>query len=382
MTPAPSAIQVAFALKFICIGMLLLTALVLAVRRRDARGYAGAFFALCVANYLLCNMLHDHAFYWPALLLYAGCFATPFGLWLYTGALFEDRFELRPWHGLMGAALIASQYAAFLIPREAGGPLDLLVTLTPRLASLALILAALARAVRDWTVDLIERRRRFRILFTALVGAYALIVLVIELTLQGRPPPPLVDLAHTLLMGGFTAFSALRIFNLRADLFPAETGISPSSQLAAAVQPTERGAAESAVNSPADLNEDPALLARLAEFMNAERAWTEEGLTIRSLAEKLLVPEYRLRRAINGALGFRNFNDFLNRFRVAAACVILADPAQQELPVLRIAMDLGYGSLAPFNRAFRALTGLTPTEFRRAPDPARAITAPQMQKAD
>ncbi len=363
--------------------MLLLTALVLAVRRRDARGYAGAFFAVCVANYLLCTLLHDHALYWPALLLYAGCFAAPFGLWLYTGALFEDRFVLRPWQGLIGAALIVSQYAAFLAPREAGGALDLLVTLTPRLASLALILAALARAVRDWSVDLIERRRRFRILFTAIVGAYSLLVLVIELTLQGRPPPPLVDLGHTLLMGGFTAFSALRIFTVRTDLFPAEAGASLAPMSAESLESTERHAVpEAVVTSQADEIEDPALLARLATLMDVERVWAEEGLTIRSLSEKLLVPEYRLRRAINGALGFRNFNDFLNRFRVAAACLILADPAQHELPVLRIAMDLGYGSLAPFNRAFRALTGLTPTEFRRAPDPARAITAPQMQKAD
>jgi len=32
---------------------------------------------------------------------------------------------------------------------------------------------------------------------------------------------------------------------------------------------------------------------------------------------------------------------------------------------LTIAMDLGYGSLGPFNRAFKTITGLTPSEFRR-----------------
>jgi len=33
--------------------------------------------------------------------------------------------------------------------------------------------------------------------------------------------------------------------------------------------------------------------------------------------------------------------------------------------VAAIAFDLGYGSLGPFNRAFRAATGATPTEWRR-----------------
>jgi AraC-like DNA-binding protein len=35
------------------------------------------------------------------------------------------------------------------------------------------------------------------------------------------------------------------------------------------------------------------------------------------------------------------------------------------VPILTIAMDAGFQSLGPFNRAFKADTGLTPTEFRR-----------------
>jgi AraC-like DNA-binding protein len=43
----------------------------------------------------------------------------------------------------------------------------------------------------------------------------------------------------------------------------------------------------------------------------------------------------------------------------------LADPAQAEVPVITIAMDTGFQSLGPFNRAFKAVTGVTPTEYRR-----------------
>jgi AraC-like DNA-binding protein len=89
------------------------------------------------------------------------------------------------------------------------------------------------------------------------------------------------------------------------------------------------------------------------------------GLSIASLAGRLGTPEHRLRALINQRMGHRNFSAFLNRYRIAEAKAVLADPARVDLPVLTIAMDLGYNSLPPFNRAFREETGTTPSDFRR-----------------
>ena len=90
-----------------------------------------------------------------------------------------------------------------------------------------------------------------------------------------------------------------------------------------------------------------------------------DGVTEDDLATRLGVPEYRLRQLINEGLGHRNFNAFLNRYRIEETRAALADPAQKEVPVLTIAMDAGFQSLGPFNRAFKATTGVTPTEYRR-----------------
>ena len=68
---------------------------------------------------------------------------------------------------------------------------------------------------------------------------------------------------------------------------------------------------------------------------------------------------------INGALGQRNFNSYLNQFRIQAACEQLADPARRRLPVLSIALDVGFASIGPFNRAFKVQLGMTPSEYRR-----------------
>ncbi len=120
---------------------------------------------------------------------------------------------------------------------------------------------------------------------------------------------------------------------------------------------------------------DPALLRRLEHLMTVERAYRREGLTIGPLATELGVPEYRLRQLINEGLGHRNFNAFLNRYRIEEAKAALADPEQKEVPVLTIALDAGFQSIGPFNRAFKTDTDMTPTEFRRAALASHALKA-------
>lgn len=110
---------------------------------------------------------------------------------------------------------------------------------------------------------------------------------------------------------------------------------------------------------------DPILLRRLDHLMTVERTYRQEGLAIGALAARLDVPEHRLRQAINEGLGYRNFNAFLNRYRIEDARLALSDVTQRDVPVLTIAMDAGFQSIGPFNRAFKAETGMTPTEFRR-----------------
>jgi AraC-like DNA-binding protein len=117
---------------------------------------------------------------------------------------------------------------------------------------------------------------------------------------------------------------------------------------------------------PPATGQEAALLEALRKLMVEDKAYREEGLSIASLSQSLGVQEYRLRRLINGQLGHRNFSAFVNGYRLAEAEAALVDPGQAEVPILTIALDAGFGSIGPFNRAFKAHTGLTPTEFRRA----------------
>jgi AraC-like DNA-binding protein len=129
------------------------------------------------------------------------------------------------------------------------------------------------------------------------------------------------------------------------------------------------GRAAPASTAPMDAPRlDPAdriTLEKLAEAMDKGRAWKDENVNIGSLAEKVGVPEHRLRRLINDNLGHRNFAAFVNTRRIEAAKQTLADPTQARTTVAAIAFELGFGSLGPFNRAFKEATGKTPTQWRR-----------------
>jgi len=111
------------------------------------------------------------------------------------------------------------------------------------------------------------------------------------------------------------------------------------------------------------------VLDRLNARLALERMYAREGLTIAGLAELLGTQEHVLRRVINRGLGFRNFNDFLHTHRLQEAQRRLRDPAERRVPVLTIALEVGYGSIGPFNRAFKQRFATTPTAYRRTEEP-------------
>ena len=228
------------------------------------------------------------------------------------------------------------------------------------LATLILALFAVAQTFATWRTDLVAGRRRLRIV--VLIGAFAYVVawpvsdLLIRLTASGSPIGSLVDAFGLCVLAMVGAWSLLQA-----------EGRDQGARLVAALGD---GPDETRPILPAGEGKrpsvEPALLRRLERLMTAERAYRQEGLSSGALAAKLGLPEYRLRQLINEGLGHRNFNAFLNHYRIEEAKAALVDSAQNEVPILTIAMDSGFQSIGPFNRAFKAATGQTPTEYRRA----------------
>ncbi len=282
--------------------------------------------------------------------------------WVFVQALFDDEFSLRPVHGVAWLAVAA--LSGFNCAVSAGSTSVVAPVLigVQRAVPLAFAVLAALAAASHWRSDLVEGRRRLRLFIVVTGIAYTVVLLAARWgSPRGQLSPLLasVDVATLLVI---VAVVACRMLHLGgSDLFP-----SAPTRLAPDAPGPER--ADPALPSPLEPAPDPAeerLAVALQRLMLGERAYRTEDLTVAGLAARLAVPEYRLRRLINQRLGHRNFNAFINGFRLDEARSALADPARRDLPVLTIALDAGFQSIGPFNRAFKAGTGLTPTEFRR-----------------
>ncbi|MBA4052612.1 MAG: hypothetical protein C0472_12200 [Erythrobacter sp.] len=268
---------------------------------------------------------------------------TPLFTWLFARRLFE-REPPRAVAWSAAAVLAVSWLSDFFIPPHFHANFYVI-----HWVGLALIADLFRTAVAGRADDLVEQRRTVRLWFPLLVAAQAGGILAFELV-TGRGSgshDPRTQLINALLILALTLFAGKALLRTETELL-VRTEDSPAPE----------------PNEPL-LSPSEAVLREKLDAAMAAGFYRTPGLSIAGLAERLGTPEHRLRALINQRLGHRNFSAFLNRYRIAEAKAVLADRAQVDLPVLTLAMDLGYNSLPPFNRAFREETGTSPSEYRR-----------------
>ena len=330
------------ALRLIAIGQLALIMLVVA--RSESRGRIRVVTALLLAGvigYLVNSgefLRSGPVLLWAPVALMANLAAL--FLWLFAHLLFERPIDRRLAGGAF--ALLVGIWLIFIFARD---ELGWFAAIGQHLVSLLLAVHSVAIALLERRDDLVEARRRFRVGFVLVVGVQMLAVVLIETWYGfGRAPDWLMLFQSAIIVAAVLGTGAAL---LDAD---AELLAAPASR---------------PQNQP-QLSPAEHVLKQKLDAAMAQAVYRESGLTIGVLAERLGTPEHRLRALINRRLGYRNFSAFLNAHRIAEARALLADPGKVDLPVLTIAMDLGYGSLAPFNRAFREATAQTPSDYRRA----------------
>lgn len=267
---------------------------------------------------------------------------TPFWIWLFARRLFER--ETPNWLlALLGTIYLVGWALAQTVDVGSGPGFYII-----HIISLVLVIDLIYVALSGLGDDLVSRRRLIRIYLPILIGLQSGGILLYELIFGNGVSPFFIQVTNATLIYLLVLFGGIAL--LKTD---------PELLVATDDQKTED-------TEKLELSPSETVLHDKLQIAMLDGQYREPGLTIRSLAQSLGAPEHRLRALINQKLGHRNFSSFLNGFRIKEAKEKLADREMVNLPILTIAMDLGYNSLAPFNRAFRSESGQTPSDFRKA----------------
>ena len=337
--------------------VILCTGLVIPYALRDQKALCFALLQVCTLGHLLEPVFTTYSnSFWLEWLSSGLRAAIPAMFWLVCHLTFNDRFQISartlsiPVFVMLVPAL--GSLCAYLFSLKYSFIYHWTMTRLPQWLEFLLIAHALATVIRNLRDDLVESRREMRVWLMGGVGFYIALVVVLEQFFSGGPQT-FIEL-QPVVLALLLLFFYGKLFRFRGDMLFHPKNSPDYDQVPPILSPSQEVQA-----AP-----DP-VIARLHRLMTEEQIYQQEGLTISDLADQMAIQEYRLRKLINQQLGYRNFNDFLNGYRIHRACQRLANEQDASLPVLTIAMDTGFRSLSAFNRAFKERTGITPTQFRR-----------------
>jgi AraC-like DNA-binding protein len=228
---------------------------------------------------------------------------------------------------------------------------SLVTQAAPSLLQMSFVLLAIYWAVSSWRADLVETRRHARTL-AILVIALNVIASSVLLRIVIDQNSIANYRAHVVLTAADLAILLFLLFKFS------------QSDIGRYLQPPRDRGRSRAAQPPQVGSETAAVLTKLASLMEVERFYREPHVSLKRLADRLALPEYRLRKIIHEQLGHNNYNAFLHVYRVRDACGQLRDPAMRRIPILTIALSVGYQSINTFNRGFRDLMGVTPSVYR------------------
>lgn len=276
---------------------------------------------------------------------------TPYLLWCFAFSLLDGNFHPKHWakwiHVTLALTLLWFAYFfGYLQGKGLFHQVNHVIQILP-LLHIAFI------SIKGLADDLVNTRRLLRKIFFITICLYFCFVLALELgdsSLRDSSIFSIINASFTLL--ATSTFSWFYFKNTVKDTL--------LTKMADPIKPESESVLPLTLDIPASYKN---VHDNLCQLM-ANGFYRETQLTIKELGCKLAIPEHQLRELINKHLGFRNFSDFLNSYRLPAACSQFADITNSRKPILTIALELGYGSIAPFNRAFKAKTGVTPKEYR------------------
>lgn len=117
------------------------------------------------------------------------------------------------------------------------------------------------------------------------------------------------------------------------------------------------------VRNPEKENQTYITFNQIDVYIKNSKIYTKPDLTIMDVAEAIKIHPKRVSGTINSILG-KNFNNYINEFRVDLAQILLKDKSYNNLSIDGIGLEVGFHSKSTFYSAFKKRTGITPAKYR------------------
>jgi len=273
-------------------------------------------------------------------------------MWLFARTLFRPSGAFTKWPlALLGVTIFIeglwSAWPTFPGPVVTNESLRLLTNAAEILCigMLALVLVETLSGIHQQTT---QAEKRFRQIFA---GAFVMMIGFVLLWSMNAPEGTFAASARIPLQ-----FSAglVAIFGGRAAVvYRNRHPLKPPRHLAVRPRATR-------ISTP-----DNAILAdRIRKALEYESFFATPQLKVSDLSKALGEHEYKVSQCITGVMGYQNFNRLVNDFRIAHAKAALKDHTNINKQILSIALECGFNSIGPFNRAFKQEVGTTPRQYR------------------
>lgn len=111
-------------------------------------------------------------------------------------------------------------------------------------------------------------------------------------------------------------------------------------------------------------NDKEWLYNKISELVIKDKLYLESDLSLSSLSKMVGKSTQNTSEAIN-QYAKRNFNDFINYYRIQDAKGMLLDANTKNYTISTIAFDAGFSTLSSFNSAFKKFEGITPSLYKK-----------------
>jgi AraC-like DNA-binding protein len=105
--------------------------------------------------------------------------------------------------------------------------------------------------------------------------------------------------------------------------------------------------------------------AQLQQVMDEQELYLDCDLTMPQLADNAGIAPYLVSQVLNGPM-HQSFFEFVNSYRIKLAKDLMTDPSARKLAIVDLAVEVGFKSKSSFYDAFKKVTQMNPTQFKKS----------------